>query len=33
MLNLDFYRKISSEMMINVDTINGALEEIPSLLA
>ena len=33
MLNLDFYRKISSEMMINVDTINGALEEIPSVLA
>jgi hypothetical protein len=28
-LNLEFYRKVSSEMMINIDCINRTLEDIP----
>lgn len=32
MVNLDFYRKISSEMMINIDIINTRLREIPDAL-
>lgn len=29
LINLEFYRKVSSEMMVNIDFINKNLQQIP----